>query len=275
MSRALCFRREYRALYKGIVACELTNTELAHLAAPYIPVPRQQNFRLVAIDVSSHPRLYSATLTDRGCVYTPTVIKGNKPITFGHQYSTVVSLPEKMVTAAPWVIPLSTARVASDADKEMVGAEQFPALLADPDWPFAEELCLGVYDSSYSKPAFLHAQWQHPNQVTAARVRSNRVFFRRYVPDPEAPASSGHPRWYAARFALREPETWGTPDESHRLTLPRAAGVPFRAEIQAWRNLLMRGKRKPTRLPMHRYPFTLVRVQLYRVAGNTVYRKPL
>jgi hypothetical protein len=275
LSLAPCFRREYSALYKGIAACELTNTDLAQLAAPYIPPPRQRNFRLVAIDVSSHPRLYSRTLTDRSCVYAPTVIKGNKPITLGHQYSTVVSLPEKRVGDAPWVIPLSTTRVASDVDKEMVGAKQIQALLTNPDLPFAEELCLGVYDSSYSKPAFLHAQCQHPHQVTTVRVRSNRVFYRRYVPDPDAPATSGHPRWYGERFALRESETWGAPDETHTLTLPRMAGEPHRAEIQAWHNLLMRGKRKPTPLPMHRYPFTLMRVQLYRADGSTVYRKPL
>ena len=275
LSLAPCFRREYSALYQGIAACELTNTDLAHLAAPYIPVPTQRNFRLVASDVSAHPRLYSVTLTDRSCVYAPTVIKGNRPITLGHQYSTVVSLPEKAEADAPWVIPLSTTRVASSADKELVGAEQFQALLADPDLPFGQELCLGVHDSSYSKPAFLHAQCQHPNQVTAARVRSNRVFYRRYVPDPAAPASSGHPRWYGERFALREPETWGPPAETHSLPVLRAAGAPFRAEIQAWHNLLMRGKRKPTPLPMQRYPFTLVRVQLYRAVGRSVYRNPL
>jgi hypothetical protein len=187
----------------------------------------------------------------------------------------VISLPEKALGDAPWVIPLSTARVASSEDKEMVGATQFQALLADPDLPFAAELCLGVYDSSYSKAAFLHAQCQHPNLVTATRVRSNRVFYRCFVPDPDTPATSGHPRWYGARFALREPATWGEPDETHTLTLPRTAGEPYRAEIQAWHHLLVRGKRKPTPLPMHLYPFTLVRVQLYRADGRPVYRNPL
>ena len=39
LSLVPCFRREYSTLYKGIAACRLTNTELAHLAAPHIPVP--------------------------------------------------------------------------------------------------------------------------------------------------------------------------------------------------------------------------------------------
>ena len=275
LSLAPCFRREYSALYKGITACALTNTDLAHLAAPHIPAPQQRNFRLVAVDVSAHPRVYSPTLTDRSCVYAPTVIKGNKPITLGHQYSTVVSLPEKEVGDAPWVIPLSTARVSSQADKELVGAEQLSKLLADPTLPFGQELCVGVYDSSYSKPAFLHAQCQYPHQVTVTRVRGNRVFYRRYIPDLDAAAGCGHPRWYGERFALRAPETWGTPGETYAFTLPRAAGKPHRVEIQAWHNLLMRGKRKPTPLPMHHHPFTLVRVQLYRADGSKVYQNPL
>ena len=37
----------------------------------------------------------------------------------------------------------------------------------------------------------------------------------------------------------------------------------------------MRGKHKPIPLPMHRYPFTLVRVQLFRADGSQVYQNPL
>jgi hypothetical protein len=275
LSLAPSMRRTYSALYKGIAACELPNTTLAHLAAPHIPAPQQRNFRLLAVDVSSHPRLYSDTLADRSCVYAPTVIKGTKPITIGHQYSTVVSLPEKVAGDAPWVIPLSTQRVASDADKELVGAEQLHALLTATTLPFGQELSVSVHDSSYSKPTFLHAQWQHANHVSIARVRSNRVFYHRFVPDPEAPVSRGHPRWYGERFALREPQTWGDPAETHTLMLPRSSGAPYRAEIEVWPDLLMRGKRKPTPLPMHLHPFTLVRVQLYRADGPPVYRRAL
>jgi hypothetical protein len=275
LSLAPCFRREYSALYKGVADCTLTDTDLAALAAPYLPSLEQRPFRLLAVDVSPQPRLYSTTLTDRSCVYEPTVIRGNKPITIGHQYSTVVALPEKVVGDAPWVIPCSVQRVASTADKELVGAEQVQALLTNPRLPFADDLCVGVHDSSYSKPAFLHTLGQFPNYVSITRVRSNRVFYRPYVPEPETAKKAGHPRWYGERFALRNTETWGAPDATHTLRIPGPKGTTRRVEIQAWHNLLMRGKRKPTPCPMHRYPFTLVHIQIYRADDTPVYRHPL
>lgn len=275
LSLADGFHYGYSALYKSIAACSLSNQQLAHLAAPYIPQPARRNFWLLAQDVSSHPRLYAECLHDRGYVYEPTVIRGNKPVTIGHQYATVVALPEKEAADAAWVLPLSTARVASTADKELVGAELLHKLLTDPEMPFYGELCVTVQDSSYSKPAYLHAQARHPNQVASVRVRGNRCFYRQFQPDPAAAPARGHPQWYGERFALREPETWGTPDATHSLKLRNQQGKTYRAEIQVWHNLLMRGKRKPVALPMQQHPFTLVRVQLYRDDDTPVYRRAL
>jgi hypothetical protein len=39
--------------------------------------------------------------------------------------------------------------------------------------------------------------------------------------------------------------------------------------------MLMRGKRKPELLPMHRHPFTLVRIVLYDQQGKPAFRHPL
>ena len=70
-------------------------------------------------------RPYAETLPDRGFVYQPNTIKGNKPIAIGHQYSFVTALPERdKEKIGPWVIPLTMQRVGSQANKELVGAEQ-------------------------------------------------------------------------------------------------------------------------------------------------------
>ncbi len=58
--------------------------------------------------------------------------------------------------AKSWVVPLSTRRAGTDDDKELIGAEQFNALLENPELPWYEELTVGVGDSRYSKPAYLH-----------------------------------------------------------------------------------------------------------------------
>lgn len=95
--------------------------------------------------MTSQPRRYARTLADRGMVYEPALVKSNKPVTIGHQYSSVVLLPEAEAgIACSWVIPLMTRRVHTQEDKEMVGAEQMNSLLKDPNLPFQRELCVEV-----------------------------------------------------------------------------------------------------------------------------------
>ena len=268
-----CFRRTYTAMYKAITECRWDEQQLARLLAPYLPPPRQRPFWLLGVDVTPQPRLYAPTLPDRGMVYHPNPVKGNKPVTVGHQYSSVALLAEpEQDLSSSWVVPLRTQRVHTDQDKELVGAEQIDALLQDPLLPFHEELCIEVGDSSYSKPAYLHANRHHANLVTIARARSNRIFHRQYV---STETKSGHPRWYGDPFSLPDPTTWHPADEQATTTFVSRRGKTYRVEMQAWHNMLMRGKRKPKLLPMHRYPFTLVRIVLYDQEGAQVFRHPL
>jgi hypothetical protein len=268
-----CFRRTYTALYKAVAECRWEEQQLARLLTPYLPTPQQRSFWLLGIDVTPQSRLYARTLPDRGMVYQPNPVKGNKPVTVGHQYSSVAILPEpEQGVSRSWVVPLCTRRVRTDQDKELVGAEQVDALLQDPLLPFHKELCVEVGDTSYSKPAYLHANRHHANLVTIARVRSNRTFHRQYV---STESRSGHPRWYGDPFSLLDSTTWHPVDERATTTLVSRRGKVYRVEMQAWHNMLMRGKRKPKPLPMHRYPFTLVRIVLYDQEGAQVFRHPL
>jgi hypothetical protein len=206
-------------------------------------------------------------------VYQPNPVKGNKPVTVGHQYSSLALLPEpEQGVSSSWVVPLCTQRVRTDQDKELVGAEQIDALLQDASLPFHEELCVDVGDTTYSKPAYLHANRHHANLVTITRVRSNRTFHRQYVSTEKR---SGHPRWYGDPFSLSDSTTWHPADEQTTTTLVSRRGKAYRVEMQAWHNMLMRGKRKPKLLPMHRHPFTLVRIVLYDQEGTQVFRHPL
>ena len=275
-SLAPVFRRSYSTLSKALAALDLAELTLAQLLQPYLPRPRQRPFWLLLVDVTPQPRPYAQLLADRGMVYAPPVVKGNKPVTIGHQYSTVaLGLEPEAGVSSSWVLPLLTQRVATDADKEGVGAAQIEALLADERLPFGAELCVEVGDSSYSKPAYLHAHRHHPNLVTLARVRSNRTFYYRYVADEAAAPSAGHPTWYGEAFKLTDPETWTPPPETLTWWESSRRGKRQRVEIQGWHNLLMRGKHTPQRLPMQHYPFTLVRIMRYDEAGNPLYQRPL
>ena len=139
LSLSTSFRRDYTSLFKAISEYqpEKATKSLAQLAGPYLSPPVKRPFWLIGVDVTPQPRSYATRLTDRGYVYQPNPIRSNKPITIGHQYSSVFALPERTSQQAKtWVEPLSTQRVKSSDDKELIGAEQIRILLEDEDLPF-------------------------------------------------------------------------------------------------------------------------------------------
>lgn len=262
-------------LYKAIDTFQWKPLQLASLLASYLPAPQGRAFWLLGVDVTPQPRPFAPTLRDRGMVYQPNLVKGNKPVTVGHQYSSVALLPEvEAHSSASWLIPLTTQRVATTDDKELVGARQIDGLLSAANLPLHNQLCVEVGDSSYSKPAYLHANRRHRHLVTIARVRSNRTFYRQVVAD-KTQSQRGHPTWYGTTFSLSEPTTWSAPDETATLLQVNQHGKAYQVQIQAWHNLLMRGQQQPVALPMQHYPFTLLRIVHVDVQGVPLHKHPL
>jgi hypothetical protein len=267
------FQRTYTALNKAIAVESLSDQQLAHLAVKTIASPQARKFYLIGSDVTSNPRPYAETLPDRGFVYQPNTIKGNKPIAIGHQYSFVALLPESDKTKiGRWVVPLAMERVTSQENKELVGAKQVRALLKDDELPFGKALCVEVVDSAYSKPAYLIANRDKKNLVTITRARGTRIFYRKPNPEAETKSDKGHPIWYGAPFCLKKLETWGVPDGVAETTFTSQRKVTYRVEIQAWNNLLMRGKKD---IQMHLHPFSLVKIRWYDPKGEALFQKPL
>jgi len=272
------FQRHHTAIFKAISSSALDDKQLARLAGPTLPQPQKHPFYLLGVDVTPQPRLFSRTLSDRSFVHQPTVIRCNKPITVGHQYSLAAALPEKEAVKQPppWVAPLAIQRVGSQENKELVGAQQIDQLMSDRELPFHRALCAEVEDSAYCKPEFLHANRKHSNLVTITRVRTHRTFYRQVIEsDPSGEAGKGHPTWYGDPFRLSDATTWFTPDEEIKTTFTSRRGRTYSVVIQAWHNLLMNGKTKPERIPMHEHPFTLVRVCWYDPDGKLAFQNPL
>lgn len=267
------FQRTYTALNKALTVECLGEQRLARLASETIVSPQARKFYLIGTDVTSNPRPFAQTLPDRGFVYQPNTIRGNKPIAIGHQYSFVGLLPERdRSERVPWVVPLKMQRVASQENKELVGARQVRDLLEDKQLPFGKDLCVEVEDSAYSKPAFLNVNRDKKNLVTITRARGTRTFYQQPEQGAEISAAVGHPTWYGTPFCLKAPETWRPPDEVCETTFLSQRNVTYRVEIQAWHHQLMRGKKD---LPMHQYPFTLVKIRWYKPNGDVLYAKPL
>ena len=269
-----CFQRSYSALFKALKEYQPRDGDLAQLAGAYLPLPEQRIFWLLGVDVTSQPRPYAHTLEERGFVYQPNLIWGNKPITIGHQYSTVALLPEKDDQhPAPWVVPLSCQRVKRAETKVLVGAEQIGALLEDEKLPFHGQLTVEVGDSDYSQPAFLAANRNHEHLVSLVRCRGNRTFYRLEYRSPEE--TGGAPGHYGRPFKLKDPDTWEAADEAITLPFTSRRGRTYQVGIQAWQNLIMKGRNKPRRIRMYDYPFTLVRIVLLDEEGQLRFKHPL
>lgn len=281
------FRREYSSVHDAI-ACLFQPSGLeqadeerraweqkwVRLIAPYLPEPQKRKFWLFGTDVVPIPRPFARTLADRTFVHQPNTVKGNKPIAIGHEYSHLVFLPEKInADDPPWAVPMIVRRVHSEQKATSVGAEQIDALMKDETLPFHDELCLHVADSVYSAVTYLGpvAVEKHKNLVNVVRARDNRVFYRQ-APPVEGERGPGHPTWYGERFDLKDPSTWGQPDMVEETTFTTRKGRVYRVQMEGWRNLLMRGKKN---LPMHKHPFTLIRVQVLDEEGNPVFKRTL
>jgi hypothetical protein len=235
------FRRHHTALNKAVTINALKDQQLAGLACQTLGAPIKRKFHLLGADVTSNPRPFADTLPDRGFVYQPNTIKGNKPIVIGHQYSFWAWLPEYAPQkTGNWMAPLSMQRVASQANKEMVGAKQLGDLLADKDLPFGKAFCVEVADSAYCKPAYLNANREHINLVTIARARGTRTFYRQPAPD-DKPAPKGHPTWYGKPFRLKESETWDAPDQVAETAFVSRKKVTYRADYLTQLDFRMSG----------------------------------
>jgi len=267
------FRRHYTALNKAVRVNSISDEQLSHLTAKMMETPCERQFHLLGTDVTSRPRPYADTLKDRGFVYQPNTIRGNKPIAIGHQYSLVALLPEcDKEKVGNWALPLAMQRVGSQENKEMVGAQQVAALLNDETLPFGKDLCVEVADSAYSKPTYLNANRDKKNFVSIVRARGTRTFYRQPVQAQPGAPKQGHPAWYGESFCLKVPDTWGNPDQTAETTFVSHKKISYRVEIQAWSNMLMRGGKN---LPMHQHPFTLVKIRLSNPMGQALFHKPL
>jgi hypothetical protein len=274
LSLESCFRRSHSAIFHALDEYLPEENDLAQLAGPFLPQPEQRPFWLLGVDVTSQPRPYARTLEERGFVYQPNLIWGNKPITIGHQYSTVALLPEKDTEQpVPWVAPLSCQRVKLEETKALVGAEQIGALLEDEKLPFHEQLTMEVGDSDYSQAAYLAANREHENFVSLVRCRGNRTFYR--LDHRSAEETGGAPAHYGAPFKLKDPNSWPAPDEETQFPFESHREREYQVTLLVWHNMLMRGKNKPQRIRMYNYPFSLVRIVLLDKDGQPAFKHPL
>ena len=179
LSLSPLFPRSYNSIYQAIKASFNTNSQemnkeeqegepereqegekpnkLIRLVSELIDQPQQRSFYLFGTDTTPHPRPYARTLPERGYIYQPNTIKGNKPINVGHCYSVLSILPEKETDShAAWAVPLSGERVRLHQSGTDVASEQIQSVMSDSSLPWHQKLSVLVRDTAYSQRSFLN-----------------------------------------------------------------------------------------------------------------------
>ena len=156
---------------------------------------------LLVGDHTAWGRPQARTLNDRTFEHQPTPIKGQKPITIGHGYSTLGVVPEP---EGSWFVPLLHERVKSDTTPSAHAADQLKRVC-----PLLGVRPVALYDSEYGSGTFL-AHTQDIACDLLFRIRPNRTLRR--VPGPYS--GRGRPSLHGAVFRLSDPTTWGLPNAS-------------------------------------------------------------
>ena len=270
------FRRDYNSLYRGIQEFLPTKTDphyakrietLFSAVSRTIP-PTSRHFNLFGIDTTPYPRPFTKTLADKTFIHYPNPIKGNKPINIGHCYSVVCALPDPIETEkVPWAVPLSGERVPSKEKGVNQGNKQLEKIWKSSS--FSDKLSVLVADSDYSQRDFIGKQVKHEGVVTITRVRSDRVFYRQFIPNPNLPKTSGHPRWYGDKFDLKDDHTWHDPDEVDHVSFTTKKGRQLTVTISGWKQMLMRGNKN---YKMNNHPFTLLQIVVRDQEGNSIWK---
>lgn len=243
--------------------------KITQLFAEECPKPKIKAFALFAVDCSSNPRVYSEKLEDRSFVHEPTKIPGQKPITVGHQYSTLVYLPEKSFPTDPhWAIPLSTVRVRSNQSGTLAGMEQIIQIMTETQFKDGQ-LCVLVNDSAYSHGSCIQKTYKLKNLVQISRMRNNRIFYLEPT-EVEGPRKRGRPKIYGERWALNNP---GEPDERITIEHRTVSGRELKLKIERWNNRLEQGKNDEDVATV--MIFDAVRVTVLKLDGTPLYKNPL
>jgi len=288
------FRREYSSINDAIKY--LFRTKSSNLPEPseekkeqervteviikeLCPKLKVKKFHLFAVDCTPNPRVYAKKLEDKGYVHLSSSVPGQKPITVGHQYSTLVYLPEKELSTIPsWVIPLSTLRVKSDESGTCIGMSQIVEVVNNKQ--FKDYLCVAVSDSAYSNSRCMSIAKKQDNLVNIARIRSNRNFYLPpLIQKTEEIKKPGRPKKYGNKWTLNDP---GEANETVIVSRFSKKGDKIYLKIETWYDRLekehVRQIDKNNKLLVEKndpFLFDAVKVTVLDENKNSKYKKPL
>lgn len=223
LSQADRFERKWSSLYAAVENGRLNEAWLRKYLAQQVP---RSGLCIFALDGSPWPRPRARTLEDRQYVFQATSDVNGGTVAIGYSYS---SLDWVVEAHSSWALPVDERRVPSHQTAQEVGVEQIQAMV-QARAAFGEALDIVACDGKYGNAGFLRSV-KGLDCGIVARLRADRVLYR---PAPaHDPHQKGRPRKHGARFAFKEAETWGEPDEVIELEDPRWGQV----RLECWKGL--------------------------------------
>ena len=224
LSQAEKFQRKWPSVYAAVEDGRLKEAWLRTYLAQQVP---SRGICIFALDGSPWPRPRAKTLEDRQYVFQASSDVNGGTVAIGYPYSSLDWVVEPHTS---WALPVDERRVASSQTAQVVGADQVKAL-AQARAAFVEALDIVACDGKYGNAGYLRlreriALWHY----RSAAGRSRFVSPATPVHDPH---QKGRPRVHGARFAFKEADTWGEPDEVIELEDPRWGQV----RLQRWKDL--------------------------------------
>jgi len=223
LSQAERFQRKWPSVYAAVEDGRLDEVWLRTYLAQQVP---SSGICVFALDGSPWPRPRARTLEDRQCVFQASSDVNGGTIAIGYPYSSLDWVVEPHTS---WALPVDEQRVSSRETAQEVGADQVKAL-AKARAAFVEALDIVACDGKYGNAGYLRSVKGLRLAITA-RLRADRVLYR---PAPaHDPHQKGRPRVHGDRFAFKEADTWGEPDEIVELEDPRWGQV----RLERWKDL--------------------------------------
>lgn len=218
LSTAGCFQRQWPSLYDAI---EQGQQDVAGLQPYLVGQVVKSGLQYWSLDGSAWPRLQARTLPERQYVYAPGRGFKGKPVVPGYSYSFLDWVPQ---AGESWSLSVDVERVRPDSSDLLVGATQIKRL-CEARAGLTDLLDIVAGDCKYSRPEFLREVQSLPCGKVA-RLAKHRVLYGR--PEPKPAGTRGRPRKQGARFAFKEPETWGKPVEELEIEHPKWGQVKLR-----------------------------------------------
>jgi hypothetical protein len=203
LSLSLFCQRQWSSLYQAIEEGQIELSWLRPFLTGQVPA---QGVCYYALDCTAWPRPQAATLPDRQYVYHPTGAVNGGTVVAGYAYSLLDWVP---LVNRSWALSIDVARRLSTQTDAELGVEQVKRL-NQVRQSLVEVLDIIVADAKYGNHKFF-CPLQGQRCGIVAAMRRDRVLYR--APTAEEQPSRGRRRKHGRRFAFKEPDTWGQPDE--------------------------------------------------------------